>query len=174
MNLASGEQQQHARRYAHGQHAVLRHQLVRQMRERMRRPFVQRHPRQHRRAAQKARRRGYEQQRRGENHRHAQDDLPRQFLIGLVQAYRWLLKPWLGSACRFEPTCSAYALQALDRQLQDAAQPLGRGQADLVIVRGDPTTTPRDLYNVITVFREGIGYDSAKLREAARGLVGVR
>jgi len=40
---------------------------------------------------------------------------PRQILIGLVQAYRWLLKPWLGSACRFEPTCSAYALGALRR-----------------------------------------------------------
>ncbi len=34
-------------------------------------------------------------------------------LIGLVQAYRWFLSPWLGSACRFTPTCSAYALQAL-------------------------------------------------------------
>jgi putative membrane protein insertion efficiency factor len=40
---------------------------------------------------------------------------PRQILIGLVQGYRWLLKPWLGSACRFEPTCSAYALEALRR-----------------------------------------------------------
>ena len=38
---------------------------------------------------------------------------PRQVLIGLVQAYRWTLKPWLGNACRFEPSCSAYALQAL-------------------------------------------------------------
>ena len=47
-------------------------------------------------------------------------------------------------------------------------------QADLVIVRGDPTTTPRDLYNVTTVFRAGVGYDSAKLRTAALGLVGVR
>ena len=36
-------------------------------------------------------------------------------LIGLVKAYRLLLSPWLGSACRFEPTCSAYALQALAR-----------------------------------------------------------
>jgi len=41
--------------------------------------------------------------------------LPRRLLIALVLAYRWLLKPWLGNACRFEPTCSAYALQALER-----------------------------------------------------------
>jgi uncharacterized protein len=34
-------------------------------------------------------------------------------LIGIVQAYRWFLSPWLGSACRFTPTCSAYALEAL-------------------------------------------------------------
>lgn len=47
-------------------------------------------------------------------------------------------------------------------------------QADLVVVRGDPAANARDLYNVVTVFREGVGYDSAKLREAARGLVGVR
>lgn len=36
-------------------------------------------------------------------------------LIGLVKGYRLLLSPWLGSACRFEPTCSAYSLQALER-----------------------------------------------------------
>jgi uncharacterized protein len=36
-------------------------------------------------------------------------------LIGLVQAYRWFLSPWLGSACRFTPTCSAYALEALQQ-----------------------------------------------------------
>jgi len=33
--------------------------------------------------------------------------------IGIVKAYRVFLSPWLGSACRFEPTCSVYALQAL-------------------------------------------------------------
>ncbi len=37
------------------------------------------------------------------------------FLIGVVRAYRLLLSPWLGNACRFEPTCSTYAIQALDR-----------------------------------------------------------
>ena len=40
-------------------------------------------------------------------------------LIGLVKGYRLLLSPWLGSSCRFEPTCSAYSLQAL--QLHGAA-----------------------------------------------------
>ena len=40
---------------------------------------------------------------------------PQTALIGAVRAYRFLLSPWLGSACRFEPTCSAYALDALAR-----------------------------------------------------------
>jgi putative membrane protein insertion efficiency factor len=39
--------------------------------------------------------------------------LPVWALIGLVRAYRFFLSPWLGSSCRFEPTCSAYSLQAL-------------------------------------------------------------
>ncbi len=34
-------------------------------------------------------------------------------LLGLVRGYRFFLSPWLGSACRFTPTCSAYALGAL-------------------------------------------------------------
>jgi putative membrane protein insertion efficiency factor len=34
-------------------------------------------------------------------------------LIGLVKGYRLFLSPWLGSSCRYEPTCSAYSLQAL-------------------------------------------------------------
>jgi putative membrane protein insertion efficiency factor len=42
-------------------------------------------------------------------------DWPRRTLILIVRAYRLLLSPWLGSACRFEPTCSAYALGALER-----------------------------------------------------------
>lgn len=40
---------------------------------------------------------------------------PRLALITLVRGYRLLLKPWLGSACRFEPTCSQYALDALQQ-----------------------------------------------------------
>ena len=39
----------------------------------------------------------------------------RVLLIGVVKGYRLILSPWLGSACRFEPTCSAYSLQALEQ-----------------------------------------------------------
>ena len=41
--------------------------------------------------------------------------LPQVVLVGLVKGYRLLLSPSLGSACRFEPTCSAYSLQALQQ-----------------------------------------------------------
>lgn len=39
----------------------------------------------------------------------------RALLMGLVRGYRYFLSPWLGSSCRFEPTCSAYSLQALQQ-----------------------------------------------------------
>jgi len=39
----------------------------------------------------------------------------KRLLMALVRAYRLLLSPWLGSACRFEPTCSVYSLQALEQ-----------------------------------------------------------
>ena len=39
----------------------------------------------------------------------------RGLLIGLLKGYRLLLSPWLGSACRFEPTCSRYGIEALER-----------------------------------------------------------
>jgi uncharacterized protein len=45
----------------------------------------------------------------------ALDALPQRTLIALVRGYRLLLRPWLGNRCRFEPTCSAYAIGALQR-----------------------------------------------------------
>ena len=36
-------------------------------------------------------------------------------LILPIRAYRLLLSPWLGSACRFTPTCSVYAIEAIER-----------------------------------------------------------
>ena len=54
--------------------------------------------------------------------------LPRCLLIAAVRAYRLLLSPWLGNACRFEPTCSVYAIDALQRHgaLAGSALTLGR------------------------------------------------
>lgn len=46
--------------------------------------------------------------------------------------------------------------------------------ADLVVIRGNPVTTPTDIYNVVTVFKDGVGYDSARMLAAAKGLVGVK
>lgn len=34
-------------------------------------------------------------------------------LIGLVRLYRVALSPWLGMNCRYQPTCSSYAIEAL-------------------------------------------------------------
>jgi imidazolonepropionase-like amidohydrolase len=46
--------------------------------------------------------------------------------------------------------------------------------ADLVIIQGDPVARPAEIRNVRTVFRDGIGYDSAKLLAAVTGQVGIR
>jgi imidazolonepropionase-like amidohydrolase len=46
--------------------------------------------------------------------------------------------------------------------------------ADLVVVKGNPASRIKALRNVEIVFKDGIGYDSAKLFESAKGLVGLR
>jgi len=41
---------------------------------------------------------------------------PFAFLLSLpVRAYRAVLSPWVGHSCRYQPTCSAYALEALEK-----------------------------------------------------------
>jgi imidazolonepropionase-like amidohydrolase len=46
--------------------------------------------------------------------------------------------------------------------------------ADLVVVRGNPAATAADIRNVTIVFKDGVGYDSAKLLAAVKGVVGIR
>ena len=68
-----------------------------------------------------------------------------------VRAYRLVASPWVGHGCRFQPTCSAYALEALDRH--GAARgsylmvrricrchPLNPGGHDPVPLRADPSS----------------------------------
>jgi len=47
-------------------------------------------------------------------------------------------------------------------------------QADLVVVKGDPSRKIEDIENVVTVFKDGLGYDSARLIDSVRGHVGIR
>ena len=64
-------------------------------------------------------------------------------LRALIRAYQFLLSPWIGNACRYWPTCSDYALEALERHgtlaggwlaLRRLARchPYGRGGVDPV------------------------------------------
>jgi hypothetical protein len=46
-------------------------------------------------------------------------------------------------------------------------------QADLVVIHGDPTANLLELEKVEIVFKDGIGYDSAKLIDSVRGAVGL-
>lgn len=55
----------------------------------------------------------------------------RAFLLGLIRLYQLTLSPWLGTQCRYEPTCSKYAAEALEqhgvvRGVWLAAKRLGR------------------------------------------------
>jgi putative membrane protein insertion efficiency factor len=36
-------------------------------------------------------------------------------LIGLVRGYQWTLSSWLPPRCRYQPSCSDYAVRALQR-----------------------------------------------------------
>lgn len=47
-------------------------------------------------------------------------------------------------------------------------------QADLVVVKGDPSRKIEDIENIVTVFKDGLGYDSARLIDSVRAHVGIR
>lgn len=46
--------------------------------------------------------------------------------------------------------------------------------ADLLVVSGNPAVAPGDIRNMVYVFKDGVGYDPAKLIESVKGTVGVR
>jgi imidazolonepropionase-like amidohydrolase len=46
--------------------------------------------------------------------------------------------------------------------------------ADIVVVKGDPSKDIADLEKVVVVFKDGVGYDPGKLIESVRGSVGLR
>lgn len=84
----------------------------------------------------------------------------RGLLIGLVKGYRLLLRPWLGNACRFEPSCSVYAIEALERHGALAGgylvlRRLGRCHP---LCAGGHDPVPRDMPRAARLFsRLGLG-----------------
>ena len=36
-------------------------------------------------------------------------------VLALLRAYKWTVSPWFGPACRYVPTCSEYAMEAVER-----------------------------------------------------------
>jgi len=39
----------------------------------------------------------------------------RRLLVTLIRGYQYFLSPWWGRQCRFLPTCSSYAIEAIER-----------------------------------------------------------
>ncbi|MDQ6830527.1 MAG: amidohydrolase family protein, partial [Gemmatimonadota bacterium] len=75
-------------------------------------------------------------------------------------------------------------LEAISIATLNGAKYLGRADkvgtiavgkaADLVVIRGDPSVRIADVERMETVFKDGVGYDSARLFAAAKGVVGLR
>lgn len=74
-------------------------------------------------------------------------------------------------------------LEAIHIATQNGAEFLGEGsrigtlkagkQADMVVIKGDPSRKIEDMENVEMVFKDGMGYDSLKLIDSVRGAVGL-
>jgi putative membrane protein insertion efficiency factor len=43
------------------------------------------------------------------------NDLAKAVFLSLLRGYQWLISPMLAPACRYVPTCSEYAIEAVDR-----------------------------------------------------------
>lgn len=39
----------------------------------------------------------------------------KKLLISPIKMYQYVLSPWVGGGCRFTPTCSAYAIEAIEK-----------------------------------------------------------
>ncbi|MEZ4585599.1 MAG: amidohydrolase family protein [Gemmatimonadales bacterium] len=92
--------------------------------------------------------------------------------IGDQRNYLLLVEAGLSPAEAIQ-VMSLNGARVLGRADQLGSVEVGKA-ADLVVIRGDPIATPAAIRDVAVVFRDGIGYDSAKLFADSKGLVGVR
>ena len=42
-------------------------------------------------------------------------EVPKKIVFGLLRGYKWVVSPMLPPACRYVPTCSEYAMEAVER-----------------------------------------------------------
>ena len=63
---------------------------------------------------------------------------------------------------------------AFEKQLDRIGTIAPGKHADLVVIKGDPSTRIADVENVELVFKDGVAYDPAKLINSVRGMVGIR
>jgi hypothetical protein len=68
--------------------------------------------------------------------------------------------------------CTLNGARYLGRAARIGSLVVGK-QADLVVISGDPSTRISDIRNVETVFRQGLGFDPAKLVASVTGKVGL-
>jgi cytosine/adenosine deaminase-related metal-dependent hydrolase len=89
----------------------------------------------------------------------------------------WSSVALIGVAIEWRAARAATATQngSLYLGQQDRIGTLAPGkQADLVLIKGDPSKRIEEIENVETVFKAGIGFDSKKLIDSVRGQVGIR
>ncbi len=70
--------------------------------------------------------------------------IPKTVLLGLLRGYKWVLSPMLPPACRYVPTCSEYAAEAIERHgaLQGSALAIWRVLRCHPFVRGGYDPVP--------------------------------
>lgn len=39
----------------------------------------------------------------------------RKLIIGFIKLYQWCISPFIATSCRFDPSCSSYAIQAINK-----------------------------------------------------------
>jgi imidazolonepropionase-like amidohydrolase len=68
--------------------------------------------------------------------------------------------------------CTLHGAKYLGRDARVGSIAQGK-QADLVVLDGNPSATIADIRKVETVFKNGVGFDPAKLIDSVKGQVGI-
>ena len=73
-------------------------------------------------------------------------ELPKTLLLALLRGYKWALSPFLPPACRYVPTCSEYAAEAIERHgaFRGSAMAMWRVLRCHPFVRGGYDPVPSD------------------------------